>query len=319
MRKPPKSKSGFWHTSSLALTIVFFLSACATSAGLRKDFGTKSGSSLEEYLNDLTRLDNVAAKILKTAQPLCKNIGRDPGVFTLTRSQFPKQLQDSARQNLGADTIPRVYVIRENGPSNALMIGDVLLGFDDAPVDVNSRDVQTYLAAGFLRIERGGTEIIKPVTATSRCAYRVHLKDSRKINAHMSGGQISVTTAMMDFFTSDDELAYVIGHELAHGFQNHIQVAIRSGGILGLSTRKLRGLETEADYAALTLLAVSGYNIDAASKFWQRLNRAITQGQITGQQMISDTRLSDIHQFSIDVKSLHNNGMSLADMQKPPR
>ena len=319
MTKIMKSGRRLWNATYLFLIISSLLSACATPSSLNIPIETKSSSSLEKYLNNLARLDKVAANLFKTALPLCEVVGHDPGLFTHTRSQFPKHLKEAVRTELGAGATPTVNFIRENGPASALQIGDVLLGLDDTPVEVNSRDVQTYLAAGFLRLRRGGAEMIMPVSAPRTCAYRVHLKDASKINAKMSGGQISITIPMMDFFASDDELAYVIGHELAHGFKNHMNIAISSGGILGLSPRKMRAIETQADYAALTLLAVSGYNIDAANEFWQRLNSAIAQGQIKSQPMISQKRLSDIRKFSKDVNIQLNNGKSLADMQKPLR
>jgi len=47
--------------------------------------------------------------------------------------------------------------------------------------------------------------------------YRFHVIDSPGINAFaLPGGQIFVTTGMMNFVQSEAELAAVLGHEMAH-------------------------------------------------------------------------------------------------------
>lgn len=47
--------------------------------------------------------------------------------------------------------------------------------------------------------------------------YHIHLIDSDEINAFaIAGGHVYVTTALLEFVESDDELAGIIGHEIGH-------------------------------------------------------------------------------------------------------
>lgn len=47
--------------------------------------------------------------------------------------------------------------------------------------------------------------------------YHIHLIESEDINAFaIPGGHVYITTALLDFVESDDELAGIIGHEIGH-------------------------------------------------------------------------------------------------------
>ena len=53
-------------------------------------------------------------------------------------------------------------------------------------------------------------------------SYKVHIVVTEEINAFATvGGNIFVTTALMDFVESNDELAFIIGHEIAHVDRYH--------------------------------------------------------------------------------------------------
>lgn len=52
--------------------------------------------------------------------------------------------------------------------------------------------------------------------------YQIHLLDDDMINAFaIVGGHIYITTALLDFVDSEDELAVIIGHELGHNDKKH--------------------------------------------------------------------------------------------------
>jgi hypothetical protein len=114
------------------------------------------------------------------------------------------------------------------------------------------------------------------VTATETfdiCANKVGIERSAVKNAHTNGQTILVTTAMIAAL-GDDELAFIIAHELAHSTQGH-----------DMMKGSLPALELDADYAAIFLMSAAGYNADAASRALEALgmtNRRATDSHPSG-------------------------------------
>lgn len=119
----------------------------------------------------------------------------------------------------------------------------------------------------------------------------------------MPGGKIVVYTGLLNLVSSDDELAVVMGHEVAHAVAKHAnermsqQVLSEVGGSLlgaavsgsstavqavagtvyglgsqyGVMLPYSRKHELEADHLGLIFMAMAGYNPDAAVTFWQKM------------------------------------------------
>ncbi|MEI2745478.1 MAG: M48 family metallopeptidase [Ottowia sp.] len=129
------------------------------------------------------------------------------------------------------------------------------------------------------------------------------LIDEDTVNAHvMAGGKITVYTGLIrKLRLSDDEIAAVMGHEMAHALREHTRekmsqaaagdLAIAVGGALlgvGQGAVQLAGLgkqlaldlpfsrhmESEADLYGLELAARAGYDPRAAITLWQKMAQA---------------------------------------------
>lgn len=124
------------------------------------------------------------------------------------------------------------------------------------------------------------------------------LKDN-EINAFcLSGGKIGVLTGLITRLkVTDDELAAIIGHEVAHALRDHGRekmskklltglgvlaassaglgdIAVSGTSILGEYGYNLpgsRSLETEADLLGLELMVRAGYKPEAAVSFWEKV------------------------------------------------
>jgi predicted Zn-dependent protease len=81
-----------------------------------------------------------------------------------------------------------------------------------------------------------------------------------------------MTVAMLDFLTSDDELAVVLGHELAHNIFHHRAMRSEEGILrgLGIKPSAMWKREEAADRFGLRLMAAADYDLDAAIPFWRR-------------------------------------------------
>jgi len=138
--------------------------------------------------------------------------------------------------------------------------------------------------------------------------WEVNLIGSSEINAFcMPGGKIAFYTGILDKLQlTDDEVAMVMGHEMAHALREHSreQLAKSSATSIGLSLgAQLLGLgdlgnmaakvgtqllslrfsrsdESEADLVGLELAARAGYNPQAAVSLWRKMGEATGSGGI---------------------------------------
>jgi predicted Zn-dependent protease len=132
--------------------------------------------------------------------------------------------------------------------------------------------------------------------------WEVNLIESSDLNANCGpGGKIMVYTGLIDRLDlSDDELAAVMGHEIAHALREHgraamsqaygLQMALEMSTLLGVkdSERQLAQLgsdylltlpnsrenEEEADLIGLELASRAGYDPQAALTLWQKMAEA---------------------------------------------
>jgi Zn-dependent protease with chaperone function len=132
--------------------------------------------------------------------------------------------------------------------------------------------------------------------------WEVNLIGSQSINAFcMPGGKIALFTGILDKLQlTDDEVAMVVGHEMAHALREHARERIAksqgTGALLSLGAQ-LFGLgqlgdvaanigtqlltlkfsrddEIEADLVGLEMGARSGFNPQASIALWEKMGRA---------------------------------------------
>lgn len=155
------------------------------------------------------------------------------------------------------------------------------------------------------RVEEIGQRIV-PHADRSHLEFHFRVLDTAMINAYaVPGGFVYVTRGMLDFVNSDDELAGVIGHEIAHIGRRHgaqkieaiviAETAVRAlveqhpevediystqeGKIVAELTTVLlftgwsRRQEFEADEYGTIYMARAGYNPQAVISLFQRMQR----------------------------------------------
>ncbi len=126
------------------------------------------------------------------------------------------------------------------------------------------------------------------------------IDDPETVNAFaMAGGKMAVYTGLIEKIEpTDDELAQVLGHEIAHALSAHtaekMSVALASdlavsavavtqdrpgialtgaalAAALAIKLPNSRGMETEADRIGIELAAKAGYNPYAAASLWEKM------------------------------------------------
>lgn len=137
-----------------------------------------------------------------------------------------------------------------------------------------------------------------PATADWEWSMEV-IDEPETVNAWaMAGGRMAIYTGLIEKTkATDDEIAQVIGHEIAHALANHtaermsVVMATQLGVLaVGVATRDERAMagasaasllainlpnsrtaETEADRIGIELAARAGYHPDAAASLWKKM------------------------------------------------
>lgn len=116
--------------------------------------------------------------------------------------------------------------------------------------------------------------------ASEKWNWKIKAALSNKLTAHgFAGGKILINTGMYwGLHLTEDELAYVIAHEMAHALLEHNRERISTDLILGPLARlkNVEGVSTvwkieqEADLMALLMLNKAGYSPEAVLTFWDK-------------------------------------------------
>lgn len=166
--------------------------------------------------------------------------------------------------------------------------------------------------------------------------WEVHVLSSDEVNAWcMPGGKIAVYTGLIaKIKPTDDELAAVMGHEIAHALREHARerVSQQMATNLGLSVLSIatgssaasdlgseltsvmftlpnsRTHETEADRMGVELAARAGYDPRAAVTLWQKMGAADSGNappEILSTHPSAASRISDLQAAAQQVMPLY--------------
>lgn len=154
------------------------------------------------------------------------------------------------------------------------------------------------------RIQRATGALCTDLKLQTRdCIFTVSM-DSHKhaLNAHADGHMVVIYPAMVDFVKNDNQLAFILAHEMAHNLMRHIDkqehnanigialgvLADVAAGTRNINTKGSFGqiggeqamlqyspeFESEADYVGLYILARAGFKIEDAPDVWRIMSQA---------------------------------------------
>jgi len=178
--------------------------------------------------------------------------------------------------------------------------------------------------------------------------WEVNVVNDPQINAFcMPGGKIGIYTGILEKLKlTDDELAMVIGHEVAHALREHARERAAKGTLTevgaGLVTSILglgdlgrmavgagaqlvtlgfsRGNETDADVVGLDVAARAGYDPRAAIRVWEKMGAASKGAppQWMSTHPASTTRISEIRKHLDETLPLYARAKGLSVDSLPP-
>lgn len=203
---------------------------------------------------------------------------------------------------------------------------------DEQVLSLSAQEYQSYLKTAKISTNAANTAMVRKVGKRLAAAVETYLRNNNRLDAiHnyswefnlvqdnsanafcMPGGKIVVYEGLLPVTQSEDALAIVLGHEIAHAVAKHsaeqlstqvkqqagakllgavlgatgvsnttsllTQTAFSLGSKLG-SLKYSRDNESEADYMGLIFAAMAGYDPSVAISFWQRMASSSTNSRL---------------------------------------
>jgi hypothetical protein len=294
----------------LVVSMAALLAACAapttrpvevSDEAIRAEAARQTELAVSDMVDEQKRLSRIHRTLSVKANALCGDlVGPDVGLYSMTRPKGSFGPVFESKYGIGERRT--VLFVLEGSPAEAAGIKprDVIKSING--VATTDRDGLIELFKKVkpedplqYEIERAGESLSLTVKPERACRYPIALRPEQIVNAYADGRQVMVTRGMVNFARSDDELALVISHEMAHNIMKHMEARQQNTGLGVLAdiatillsrgqvnpnftnlaaTRYSQEFEAEADYVGLYIMAQSGMPITDAPKFWRRMAAA---------------------------------------------
>lgn len=288
--------------------VLLLASCCAGAAGFRGNAAASGPppltaalpSPLAAYLPgraEDARVAHIAFRLATTGLSRCAAPRPVTGLVLQHLSQFEPGDRAGLLAALPLDRGPGVIAVVPDSPGAlaGIRAGDVLLAIDGVAVPpetglsepfraerahARADAVQDLLALSqplTLTLLRGGSTVTTRIVPRPACPSQVHLARSGQHNAYADGRHVFLTTGMLGLLRNDDELAFVIAHEMAHNILGHAAImrgaSVRKGlgRTLGRSGTIVRGTESAADALGAELMLDAGFDPVRGSAILARL------------------------------------------------
>jgi hypothetical protein len=328
------------------LLAAFALAACA-SEPTREPPITKGPTpasvtgGLANYMDQRARVERVGFRLRKAAASDCaerKQTKPDIGLVVWSLANFANP-EDRARlqSDFGLTNAVTVALAVEGAPAAAAGIGNgaIVTHVNGEPVGDGKGATERYIARagtaarqGTVRLKlKGASEIA--ITPDIVCEFPTLLVRSDDENAAADGTVLAITSGLLKHTSSDDDIALILGHELAHNVMRHLELVKTAkpapGSLLDAFAKSAIGTavaatvnrpfsvqyEKDADRAGLYFMARAGYDIDTASAFWKRLNESMKAKRVAATHPTGPERLKAIEATTAEIKAKQKRGEPL--------
>jgi beta-barrel assembly-enhancing protease len=303
----------------VAASIALALAGCASPQTARPEIGSEALAAeqqrqalfvLENRAAEYRRVYDIAQRLYDANGELCSRTAAVVGVRFENLNDYPRDFREAAQSLWAVSDRPSVAWIAEQSPAAeaGLQLRDQLLSVNGREIRAgrgSSRQAVQFLrdasetGSVTLQVQRGAQTLTLNMTPRQSCAYQFYMVDDGNINAAADGRTIYLNRGMLRFVRTDEELALVLGHELAHNAMRHIE-AMQTNAMMGtiggavLDVLAAAGgvntggafadaggdigrmmfsqqFESEADYVGLYFVARAGFDIGDAEGFWRRM------------------------------------------------
>ena len=267
---------------SLRLCLPLFLASLSCASPLAPESPAEANRlyalAIERMLEGQTRLLGVADRVRIGGADLCgDDVSPVLGVYASDRRSFDERwvernyidpFVEAATTQLELVEQPRILAVAPGlaGDRAGLRPGDLVVAIDGEPIEgrvaldpLGRRDTEGPVR---LDIERGEETLTLDVDAPLGCAIPSRFAFGASVNAYATSfGRLTGVyfySGLLRFFPSDDDLALIVGHELAH-------IVLRHTGRRGT----IAGDESDADYLGLYFAARAGFEVARVDAVWR--------------------------------------------------
>ena len=282
-----------------ALTILVALATPAASVNSRATVSGDTQDSLRALQRDDQRVADTAWRIASRNAYTCPKLWASLGLSLHHVSQYEPAYRAAAQAAFGLDdSYPSLLAVAEGSPASAAGFkpNDTVravngadladksgvqkrsASYDAVSAAMAALEALPEQGAAVLSIERGGQRLEVSVAPQNVCRSRVELAPGNAVNANANGLVAQISGRLVNWIESDDELALVIAHEMAHNLMDHPKRLSQKSALSGLATslglagKAQRQMELDADRMGIFMAASAGYNYKIAPDFWAKLN-----------------------------------------------
>jgi hypothetical protein len=287
------------------------------------------------------RMAAITQRLALANVALCPKILPLSGMIVQDEGQYAPAFRDAARAELGLSDLPTVTVVVPGSAAARAGVapGDRIVAIDDRPMarsaggDASYAVAEAVLAAldaamasapADLTVERAGKMLRIGLRGDMACPAKVELVPGKRLAASADGKTVHVSTALAGFAGSDDAVAIIVAHEMAHNILRHADTLDAQGvkrGLLapfGKNRSAIRATEIEADRFAVFMLARAGYDLDVALDFLKRFGAKTDLGPLNdGTHPGKKERVARAVQAIAEVRALKASGRDLVPAALP--
>ena len=190
-----------------------------------------------------------------------------------------------------------VLAVVAGGPGDraGLQPGDEIIALNDIALDSFARRLvkrkATYdrieafneilssqLATGpaKLVVRRGLSRLTTVLHGDSGCGGQATVEDSKSFNAWSDGRYVAVSSNLISLTPDDEELAFVLAHEMAHNILGHNARFEKRSSLFGPKggvQASAKSKELQADALSIQIMAAAGFDVDASVRFLDHSRR----------------------------------------------
>jgi Peptidase family M48 len=271
-----------------------------TADAMQQETRVQREYALKAYLSEYNRIEQVVYPLLRVGAPYCSDKRQwSLGAAPRSAAQLGEEDQAAAFA-LGIDAGLTFGSVLEQTPLvlAGVQVGDKLLSINDQSTPRSKENVGWYIQTIHnlgqkrepirLALQRGTATFSVSVRAHYICGVNLRYVLNDSVNAFANVSDLIVTSGMLRFAPEDEELALVLGHELAHTILRHpeekvnqqrTQTAVNIFTIL-LGRRAVlppmrdpysQDKENDADYLGIYLAAAAGFDVTQVAEFWRRM------------------------------------------------
>jgi hypothetical protein len=347
----------------LVLLGIFLVSGCGptlqqahisdSAVQLEKD--KQQEIAFDTYIKRQKRLFEISYPLLCAASSMNIDDARPTcGFAFVTKDTFKKDNQEVARRYFNLSDKPVVYFVHPKLPAEkaGLKPGDRIVNINGNSLsDRSFKEVIALLQDNqavkdkpvSIVVERDGQILDLNITPVSCSKYNIMLVPDDSINAFSDGKNIIFTNGLVRFTENNDELAFVVAHEIAHNVLGHVSkkkgnvalgsvldvllavgLGVNTGGAFGKmgGAAYSKGFEYEADYAGLYIAARAGYDVSSAPNFFRRMaaeHPKSTEKNFGATHPSSPERFIALDNTVKEIKEKQKSGKPLIPEQKEKR